>query len=234
MTYIEQSIQKLRQYEGSVPWMYLDTVGKVTVGVGLMLPNAVAAKALAFVSGGRGATPDEIAAEFARVSAMPKGRAAAFYRRSGAPELPEAVIEAKLKDVLLGFERHLRAKLPVYDGLPDTAKLALLDMTYNLGPAKLFAQYTNLLQAIGKGDWAEAAQHCSRRGPAPARNSWTRDQFLESVGQVIKAEAEVAISLARWCLLLAGAALTGVAVWLVAGRLLPRNSTRSLRGDQTR
>ncbi len=225
-TYLEQSIQKLRQYEGSVPWMYLDTVGKVTVGVGLMLPNPMAAKALGFLLNGRSATPEEIAAEFERVSGMPKGRPAAFYHRPGALELPEPLIEAKLKETLLGFEGRLRARLPEYDGLPDRAKLALLDMAYNLGPAKLFAQYTHLLQAIGKGDWAGAAQHCNRRGPAPARNSWTRDQFLESVGQVIQAEAEAAISLLRWGLLLAGAAATGAAVWLLAARLLRRSDAR--------
>ena len=215
-TYLEQSVQKLREFEGSVPWMYLDTVGKVTVGVGLMLPNAMAAEGLGFLLNGKSATPGEIAAEFARVTAMPKGRSAAFYRKPAGLELPEPVIESKLKETLLGFESHLRARLPEYDGLPDRAKLALLDMAYNLGPAKLFSEYTNLLGAIEKGDWAGAAEHCSRRGPAPTRNSWTRDQFLESVGQVIKAEAEDAISLLQWSLVLAGAAATAVAVWVLA------------------
>jgi len=47
--------------------MYRDTVGKVTVGVGLMLPDAKAAEALPFIVGTRPATPQEIAAEFTRV-----------------------------------------------------------------------------------------------------------------------------------------------------------------------
>jgi len=39
-TYLEQSLAKLKEFEGCVPWMYRDTVGKITVGVGLMLPDA--------------------------------------------------------------------------------------------------------------------------------------------------------------------------------------------------
>ena len=44
-TYLEQSLEKLKEFEGCVPWMYRDTVGKVTVGVGLMLPDVEAAQA---------------------------------------------------------------------------------------------------------------------------------------------------------------------------------------------
>ena len=42
---------KLKEFEGCVPWMYRDTVGKVTVGVGLMLPDINAAQALPFLAG---------------------------------------------------------------------------------------------------------------------------------------------------------------------------------------
>jgi len=42
----DQSLAQLKTFEGCVPWMYRDTVGRVTVGVGLMLPDAAAACAL--------------------------------------------------------------------------------------------------------------------------------------------------------------------------------------------
>ena len=61
-TYLEQSLTKLKEFEGCVPWMYRDTAGKLTVGVGLMLPDARAAAALPYVIGTRAATPEEIAA----------------------------------------------------------------------------------------------------------------------------------------------------------------------------
>jgi GH24 family phage-related lysozyme (muramidase) len=41
--------KEIKVSEGSIPHMYLDTVGKVTIGVGNMLPNVAAAQKLAFV-----------------------------------------------------------------------------------------------------------------------------------------------------------------------------------------
>jgi len=48
----DQSLAQLKTFEGCVPWMYRDTAGKVTVGVGLMLPDAAAACALPFQTEG--------------------------------------------------------------------------------------------------------------------------------------------------------------------------------------
>jgi GH24 family phage-related lysozyme (muramidase) len=170
--------------------MYRDTVGKVTVGVGLMLPDAKAAQALPFLVGTRAATPEEIAAEYARVEAMAMGRASAFYKTPTALVLTQQTIDAKLTSVLAGFEADLKAQFPHYDGLPDGVKMALLDMIYNLGPAGLFKGFPHLVAAIQTGAWAQAAQHCMRRGPGTARNDWTREQFLSAVIGTIKAEAE--------------------------------------------
>jgi GH24 family phage-related lysozyme (muramidase) len=189
-TYLEQSLAKLKEFEGCVPWMYRDTVGKVTVGVGLMLPDAKAAQALPFVVGARAATPEEIAAEYARVDAMAMGRASAFYKTPTSLVLTQQTIDAKLTSVLAGFEADLRGQFPRYDALPDAIKMALLDMIYNLGPAGLFKGFPHLVAAIQTGSWQHAAEHCMRRGPSAARNDWTREQFLSAVVGTIKAEAE--------------------------------------------
>jgi GH24 family phage-related lysozyme (muramidase) len=189
-TYIEQSLIKLKEFEGCISWMYRDTVGKVTVGVGLMLPDAKAAQALPFVLGTRAATPEEIAAEYTRVDTMPLGRASAFYKSPTALELTQQTIDTKLTSVLEGFEADLRAQLPHYDTLPDSVKMALLDMIYNLGPAGLFKGFPHLIAAVDAGAWAQAAERCMRRGPSEARNSWTREQFLDAVVTTIKAETE--------------------------------------------
>ena len=189
-TYLEQSLAKLKEFEGCVPWMYRDMVGKVTVGVGLMLPDAKAAEALPFVVGTRAATREEIAAEYTRVNAMAMGRASAFYKTPTSLVLTPQTIDAKLSSVLAGFEADLRGQFPHYDALPDGIKMALLDMIYNLGPAGLFKGFPHLLEAIQTGAWQQAAEHCMRRGPSAARNDWTREQFLSAVVGTIKAEAE--------------------------------------------
>jgi GH24 family phage-related lysozyme (muramidase) len=189
-TYLEQSLAKLKEFEGCVPWMYRDTVGKVTVGVGLMLPDAKAAEALPFVLGTRAATPEEIATEYARVDAMAIGRASAFYKTPSCLVLTQQTIDAKLTSVLAEFEADLKAQFPHYDTLPDGVKMALLDMIYNLGPGGLFRGFPHLVVAIQTGAWTQAAEHCMRRGPGEARNAWTREQFLSAVVGTIKAEAE--------------------------------------------
>jgi GH24 family phage-related lysozyme (muramidase) len=189
-TYLDQSLAKLEWFEGSIPWMYLDTRGNVTVGAGLMLPDAAAAQKLPFVIVAQPATEAEIATEFARVDAMPMGRPALFYRHDNAPELPRAEIDSLLRTVLAGFEDQLRAALPGYDAFPDSVKLALLDMAYNLGPAGLLQGYPNLIRAVNAGNWAQAAAQCFRHGPGAARNQWTQQMFLESVVGAIKAEGD--------------------------------------------
>jgi GH24 family phage-related lysozyme (muramidase) len=189
-TYIEQSLIKLKEFEGCVPWMYRDTVGKVTVGVGLMLPDAKAAQALPFLNITQPATPAEIATEYARVDALPQGRTASFYKTPHSLQLAPQTIDAKLTSVLQGFETDLRTEFPHYDTLPDAIKMALLDMIYNLGPAGLFKGFPHLVAAVQTGNWTQAAAHCNRRGPGEARNAWTREQFLSAVVTEIKAEAE--------------------------------------------
>jgi GH24 family phage-related lysozyme (muramidase) len=196
VTYLEQSLEKLKEFEGSVPWMYRDTVGKVTVGVGFMLPNVEAAQALPFHQGPRLATTQEIAAEYARVDALAAGRAAAFYKTPTSLDLAQQAINAKLLSVLQGFEADLRVEFPHYDTFPDPIKLALLDMIYNLGANGLFKGFPHLVAAVRSGNWSLAAAHCTRRGPAPSRNDWTKEQFL-SVAGTIKAEAEIWVARIR-------------------------------------
>jgi GH24 family phage-related lysozyme (muramidase) len=191
--YLEETISKLKEFEGCVPWMYRDTAGKVTVGVGLMLPNAATASALPFLIAGVPASPEQIAEEFARVNALAQGKLPAFYKLPTSPELPQPVIDAKLTSVLTEFEATLRAKLTGYDALPDGVKMALLDMAYNLGPAGLLTGYPHMLNAVKTGSWSQAAAECSRQGISAARNSWTQAQFLSTVVDSIRAEARAEV-----------------------------------------
>jgi len=170
--------------------MYRDTVGKVTVGIGFMLPDAAAAQALPFVAGTSSATPEQVAHEYARINSMPLGRAAAFYKSPASLELTQQTIDAKLISVLEAFETDLRKEFPHYDTFPDAIKMALLDMIYNLGPEGLFHGFPHLIAAVQSGAWAQAANHCDRRGPSAARNAWTKAQFLAAVVSTIKAETE--------------------------------------------
>jgi GH24 family phage-related lysozyme (muramidase) len=179
-TYFDQSLAQIKNFEGCVPWMYVDSAGNVTVGVGLMLPNAAAACALAFQVAGADASADQIGDEFARVKALAPDKLPGFYQSGSSPQLPQDIIDAKLSAVLEGFEGNVRAGVPGYDALPDNAKIALLDMAYNLGPGKLLREYPMMLHAVQAGNWTQAAAQCARGGISAARNAWTSQQFLSA------------------------------------------------------
>src|SRR4029077_16526193 len=116
-------------FEGKIPYMYLDTRGFVTVGVGKMLKDAAAAKALGFVrrADKSKATPAEIEAEFALILKQRKGNAAEFYEDFTKLVLPDDDIAALLKTVVDGFQADLRANFAGYDAYPVPVKRALLD-----------------------------------------------------------------------------------------------------------
>src|SRR5690242_4940359 len=108
MSYLHDSLAHLEIFEGTVPWMYLDTKGFVTVGVGEMLANAAKAQTLAFVApSGQPSTQDAILAEFNRLSSMLPAKTAAFYRSPTSPVLPHAAIDTLLMNHLNLFDGQL-------------------------------------------------------------------------------------------------------------------------------
>jgi len=190
-TYLDESLAKLKEFEVCVPWMHRDTVGRVTVGVGLMLPDVSAAQGLPFTVESRAATAEEIAAGFRRVMGLPSNRLPEFYRAPASPELAQETIDTKLREALVEFEGEIRAWMKGYDALPDGVKMTLLDMAYNLGPTELFREHPKMIKAVETGAWAQAAAESVRHGPSAPRNTWTRAMFLSgAVIDSVRTEAE--------------------------------------------
>ncbi|HEY6945085.1 MAG TPA: hypothetical protein VI431_08080 [Candidatus Acidoferrum sp.] len=179
MSYLDDSLAHLEIFEGTVPWMYLDTRGFVTVGVGELLANSAKAQTLTFVDpSGQPSTPDAILDEFNRVSSLAPAKVSAFYRTPTSPVLPHTAIDTLLMNHLNFFDGQLAGRFPSYTGFPDPAKLGLLDMIYNLGVTGLFKGFPHFMGVVDKQDWLGAAANCHRVGPRQARNDWTRQQFL--------------------------------------------------------
>lgn len=182
MSYLEDSLAKLKEFEGNVPWMYRDSVGLITVGVGKMLPSVEAALMLPFrvQSSGDLAGEPAVRKEWARVSALAPNKLPQSYFEYEALILAQPDIDALLLSTLKVFETQLRRDFPHYDAFPDSAKLGLLDMVYNLGDAKLEKTYPHFDTAVFDQNWAAAANLCHRNGPSEARNDWTKQQFLSA------------------------------------------------------
>lgn len=186
MSYLAKYATQAEVFEQRVAWLYLDTVGKVTVGVGNMLPEVSAALNLPFRSQSSGdlAGAPAVMADFARVQAMRPGMTAKAYWEYEALVLSDEDITTLLMRRLTEFDRALRTDFAGYDGYPDAAKMGLLDMIYNLGEGKLVHTYPNFDAAVRSRDWVRAAADCHRNGPNATRNEWTKQQFLEAAHAV--------------------------------------------------
>jgi GH24 family phage-related lysozyme (muramidase) len=173
-------VADLSRWEGSTRHMYVDTRGHVTTGIGHLLRDANAAVALPWLhrSTGAPAMPEEIRAVFERVAAQPPGQHASRYERMSdlvlPPNLAHDLAAARLQREFLPGIRRL---CPGFDGYPQPAHRALVDMAYNLGVGGL-GKFSNMLRACERGDFAAAADECNRRSCRDDRNEATRELFL--------------------------------------------------------
>jgi GH24 family phage-related lysozyme (muramidase) len=180
--YLEKAMVKIRFWEGTVRWMYLDEPGLVTVGVGQMLPNVNAAQLLPFLIGGQTATAEQIAADYERVKAMRPAQLPPFYCCSSAVTLADGEINLLLLRTVKAIDLELEHAFVRYAQWPTGVKLATIDMVYNLGLSG-FREYTHLNAALEIQDWTRAAKECGRNvhlASFAARNYWTRTQFMNA------------------------------------------------------
>jgi GH24 family phage-related lysozyme (muramidase) len=180
---VDAFVSDLEAWEGNVDHMYLDTRGFVTVGKGMMLPDAASAIALPFRHHATDtlATAAEIRAEFDLIAGMEASqtRGAAYYEPFTTLYLSQADIDRLVEDHVRGDFEALLRQYADFGNLPLPAQIALWDMIYNLGPAGL-AQFRMLRQAILDGDWAEAAEQSRRLGPSEERNQYVFDLFMDA------------------------------------------------------
>lgn len=188
MAYLDDSAERESLFETPVPWMYLDTRGNVTAGIGQMIPTLAAAHALPFLdSDGNSATQDAISTDFFRVRGMRPGLAASHYVTATSPRLSGPDMLHLLKSALAYLDKQLPGLYPDYADFPDAAKLPLLDMIYNLGETKLRDEYIHFNAAVLAREWTIAAVECHRNGPNQARNDWTKTQFNLAAREAVAA-----------------------------------------------
>lgn len=157
--------------EGRVPWMYPDSEGNVTIGVGHLIPNAESGTGLPLMArkAKRAATPDEIRAAwtYVRTNRQP-------YRDV---YLEEPAIDKLLEQDCARCQYPLRRAFGTALDLPRPAVIALWDMAFNLGS---FGAFPRLRMAIAIGDFEMASQECVRRSIGKIRNDMTREMLLDA------------------------------------------------------
>lgn len=175
------------QHEGRISWMYLDTVGRVTVGIGHMIPSADAAVMVPFVdpASGSKASADAARAGFDAVAAAQAsvGRAAGAFQRLTTLRLDDdgiAAVFAADFDRIVGRTRDLFKTVGGgLDSYPDPAQLAVIDMAFNLGPDGLFNKFPSFrTKGLAPRAFDAAAAESRRGGISDERNKWTYDQLM--------------------------------------------------------
>lgn len=183
-------ISDIKRWEGEERFMYVDTRGYITTGIGHLLKNGDEASKLPWYhrQTGRPATQTEIKSVFQRLSQMwtdyktehpnGKGYAASYYEKVSDLVLPGGEPLKLATDRLnKDFLRDLRKMFPDFDSYPFPAQRGLVDMAYNLGLGNLRHKFPNFVAACNAGDFAAAAKECHRSSSRADRNEATRSLF---------------------------------------------------------
>ena len=152
-----------KEFEGRVPFMYLDIRGLVTVGVGNLIDPVSQALELPFVHEGKGdaASRAEIEAEWQ----MLKSQLQLAHQGHQACEsitrlrLTEAAIDELIIARLHSNEVLLRKRFIEWDSWPADAQLGVLSMAWALGPG-FPSKWPKFTAAIKTKDFDGAAAHC--------------------------------------------------------------------------
>jgi GH24 family phage-related lysozyme (muramidase) len=177
----------LRQFEDAIPYMYLDTVSTVTVGIGTALfsVNDVDSNNFIYAQTHLPASLKDKRAAWNVVQSVshPRGTRS-NYPSEHFEKLTSIVINTAEQDRLLDkklehFYKDLVRIYPGFDSMPENAKIALFDMIYNLGPGHLEYKFVQFTKAVRARKWATAAIQSYRPQVQPLRNMTTK-AYLES------------------------------------------------------
>lgn len=181
----------IQRWEGVVPWIYRDSLGYGTVGIGFLVRDVDEATDLPLYNftEDRDATDDEKRKEFVRVMSCQRGLRAGSYRAVRPPriEMPVAATEARaLRRLETEFLPGIRRLMPGFDGFPEPAQACIVDLAWNLGIGRAatadhkatgLTAFGALRAACNRGDWEAASEHCHVSTSRPERNAWRADRF---------------------------------------------------------
>jgi GH24 family phage-related lysozyme (muramidase) len=192
----EDVISFIQKYEGSIPHMYLDTKGNVTIGTGFLIHSEDDTRKipLRFISDTGGftgmVTYKDAKEAYRKIKNLPFGKdyPASYYHphynkeeKLGQIGMDGLTIRKILEQKLNESERELRVAIPRYDSLPFQVKKGLIDMQYNMGVRKFNSRrWPKLFAAIDGRDYEAMAKESHRRDVQSQRNKDVYNLFLSA------------------------------------------------------
>lgn len=173
----------LHEQEGEENFLYKDSKGNVTIGVGFKISSedeAVALPLLDFNS--IPATDEQKRQEWRNINSLAGRHVAGWYEEYSSLYLPRDYIDARLESTVDESFRQLRALFDDVGSYPSAARVALQDMIYNVGYGTLRDVFVSFSAAVRRRDWATAAQESHRLDISEERNDAIRDLFLSAAG----------------------------------------------------
>lgn len=200
----DELLERTKELEGFKEYMYLDSRGNPTVGIGRLVSGSDEAKRLPFRIGYgedyRYSTGTETEDGFKKIKDRPYGqgiKASEFEPKSAGLSnlyIVEADAKRMLKQDLDRAQEQLHKKFPDFQSFPRKAQHALIDMEFNLGTRKFETEvYDNkgilirnegwpkLFKAVRKRDWIAAGDESHRQGPSEERNAKIKKLFYDAV-----------------------------------------------------
>lgn len=199
-------LEQIERLEGRVDHFYLDSVGKVTIGIGHQVTSEAAAAELPlyiprmFGWWLRKATAEEKQAEYQFVQLNGPDTLyrykASYYKQFTRLIMLDEDIDKLLLNHIKSFHSELsrfyNRKNGFYrdfDEFPDEVQMTLFDMIFNLGMTNLRSAWPKFNGAIKIEDWKTAAEESSRRQVSLARNDYVRDLLLTAYQEQQEIEA---------------------------------------------
>lgn len=191
--YIKQEVLKnLQTYEGRVKHLYLDSVGKVTVGVGHLVSAKPAMAVLPMYKlGAHGenvaASTHEKQSEYENMARQLVGYSASWYKKHARLFMKDSDIDRLLDEHLERFYLDLcniykksKGYPNDFDHMSHSVQMALFDLIFNLGARGLINKFPLLNASIRAGEWRRAAQQSYRPQLSVARNQYVMQLFLSA------------------------------------------------------
>lgn len=149
------------QFEGALPFMYLDVKGLVTTGVGNLIDPISAAVGLPWKNpDGTRASQAAIRAAWETVKNKPgwRLRGGVIYGSLTTIRLDWPDVEALVRKKLRQIESDIVARFPAFDAWPADAQMGILSMAWAMGPHFDFPRFAS---AARRQDFATCADECA-------------------------------------------------------------------------